>query len=224
MTMRYGTDEAEQGRRRRGKWSGEAAPRKRAAQRQPKAATRQTVNQPGVTPPRQPLSRPQLSQAVDRFTRNLMDRNAPTPMLREASQIGGKVPSRRQFDDPASFRQRPQATPVPFPQQLVQSGMMNTQPIWDTSSGQGVTAPGYSVNPMHPMWGNPTPPQFPNPGMNPMNYYWGSPGMQNVPRVWTGNEMTPQGFRGIMNQYGNVPWMNQMNMLNDPRQMNPFGF
>ena len=216
MTMRYGTDEAEEGRRRRGKLgSGEVPARKRAA---PKAATRQAVNQPGVTPPRQPVSRPQLSQAVDRFTRNLMDRNAPTPMLREASQIGGKVPSRRQFDDPASFRQRPQATPVPFPQQLVQSGMMNTQPIWDTSSGQGVTAPGYSVNPMHPMWGNPTPPQFPNPGMNPMNYYWGSPRMQNVPRVWTGNEMTPQGFRGIMNQYGaNIPWMRQ-------NQMNPFGF
>ena len=216
MTMRYGTDDVEAGRRRRGKLgSGEVPARKRAA---PKAATRQAVNQPGVTPPRQPVSRPQLSQAVDSFTRNLMDRNAPTPRLREASQIGGKVPSRRQFDDPASFRQRPQATPVPFPQQLVQSGMMNTQPIWDTSSGQGVTAPGYSVNPMHPMWGNPTPPQFPNPGMNPMNYYWGSPGMQNVPRGWTGNEMTPQGFRGIMNQYGaNIPWMRQ-------NQMNPFGF
>ena len=237
MAMRYGTDDVEAGRRRRragqvparqveGTYRvdprGNVTPPKELAPQQPRATGRQTVNEEtprrGLAPEflrfmaqnpmpqvgqiggRVPPTRPQLSQAVDRFI----------------DKYGGMQRDARM--------QRPQGTPMPFAQQLVQSGMMNTQPIWDTSSGQGVNAPGYSVNPMHPMWGNPTPPRFPNPGqygnnigMNPMNYYWDNPNMQGVPRVWTGSEITPQGFRGIMNQYGNIPWMRQM-------QMNPFGF
>lgn len=218
MTMRYGTDEAEEGRRRlrrspiqkdprpvRVGPGGNVTPTQQSAPKpttQPRAVGRQTVNemprqslqQVGQIGGRVPSTRPQLSQAVDRF----IDKYGA--MQRDARM------------------QRPQATPMPFAQQLVQSGMMNTQPIWDTSSGQGFRAPGYSVNPFHPMWGNPIPPQFPNPGMNPMNYYWDNPEMPRTPRVWTGNEMTPQGFREIMNTYGaNVPWMRR-------NQMNPFGF
>ena len=239
MTMRYGTDDVAAGRRRRragqvparqveGSYRvdprGNVTPPKELAPQQPRAAARQAVNQRnepqywvrGSASPREvgriggkvPPTRPQLSQAVDRFT------------------------------DRYGAMQMPQATPMPFSQQLVQSGMMNTQPIWDTSSGQGVNAPGYSVNPFHPMWNNPN--RFGNPwshssnrqmpgnyqfpdstggqSLNPMNYYWDNPEMPRTPRVWTGNEMTPQGFRGIMNTYGaNVPWMRQ-------NQMNPFGF
>jgi hypothetical protein len=175
MAMRYGTDDVEAGRRRlrrspiqkdprpvRVGPGGNVTPAQRSTPKratQPRATGRQTVNQETVDP----SSRGRFAPEFQRFM-------AQNPMP-QVGQIGGRVPPTR-----------PQATPIPFPQQLVQSGMMNTQPIWDTSSGQGVTAPGYSVNPMHPMWGNPTPPRFPNPGqygnnigMNPMNYYWDNP-------------------------------------------------
>jgi len=174
-----------------------------------------TGGQSGVNDPVDPnTQRPRPKPKAKRNTRQQPQQqtfNDPVDPTRQTGVKTNNLPSGIQ-------QQAPMMSPVPFAQQLVQSGMMNMNPIWDTSSGQGVRAPGYSVNPMHPMWGSPTPPQFPNPGMNPMNYYWDNPGMQNVPRVWTGREMTPEGFMEIMNQYGaNIPWMRQM-------QMNPFGF
>ena len=245
MTMRYGTDEAEEGRRRlrrspiqkdprpvRIDPGGNVTPAQRPTPKrttQPRAVGRQTVNQETIDPSSRGRFAPEFQRVLDRNATMQNDARAArmqSPMA-QVGQIGGRVPSTR-----------PQATPMPFAQQLVQSGMMNTQPIWDTSSGQGVNAPGYSVNPFHPMWYNPN--RFANPwshssnrqmpggspfpdstggqSLNPMNYYWDNPEMPRTPRVWTGNEMTPQGFRGIMNTYGaNVPWMRQ-------NQMNPFGF
>ena len=239
--MRYGTDDVEAGRRRRragqvparqveGTYRvdprGNVTPPKELAPQQPRATGRQTVNE--ETPRRG------LAPEFLRFM-------AQNPMP-QVGQIGGRIPPTI-----------PQATPMPFSQQLVQSGMMNTQPIWDYSSGQGVRAPGYSVNPMHPMWQSSSIPQF-RTGQNPMDYYGGDafrgsmpyrmpqmPGavqgmwdvgsgggqipQQTTPRVWRGSEMTPEGFRGIMNQYGaNIPWMQQMQSMPYPVPMMPFGF
>ena len=259
MAMRYGTDDVEAGRRRRragqvparqveGTYRvdprGNVTPPKELAPQQPRAAARQTVNQETVDP----SSRGRFASAFQRFldTYATMQDDAraarmQSPMA-QVGQIGGKVPSTR-----------PQATPIPFSQQLVQSGMMNTQPIWDYSSGQGVRAPGYSVNPMHPMWQSSSIPQF-RTGQSPMDYYGGDtfrgsmpyrmpqmPGavqgmwdvgsgggqipQQTTPRVWRGSEMTPEGFRGIMNQYGaNIPWKQQMQSMPYPVPMMPFGF
>lgn len=236
MTMRYGTDDVEAGRRRlkrspvqkdprtvRVDPGGNVTPRQRPAPKrttQPKAAARQTVNQRGATPPSQPPTRPQAT---------------PLPY-------------------------------PPFSQQLVQSGMMTGNQPMRNREGQVLPTltPGYSVNPMHPAWARPVPiagqmtpdgstlfgGQYPNianygtlqhyqggqfrPGMNPMDYYgsdffrntphYQAPNrnfgnsFQGVPRVWNENEITPEGFRGIVEQYGaNIPWMRQ-------NQMNPFGF
>ena len=192
MTMRYGTDEAEAGRRRlkrspvqkdprtvRVDPSGNVTPRQRPAPKrttQPKAAARQAVNQP------------------------------------------------------------PMASPVPnFRNMMAQQGMINPQPIYDYGlpggPGPGV---GYSINPMHSVWGarmghpDQAPgPQFPQ-GMNPMDYYgsdffrgtqhYQPPGTAPaVPRVWTQPEMDPSGFLSILRQYGMMPQMPGM-------QMNPYGF
>ena len=262
MTMRYGTDDVEAGRRRRragqtparqveGTYRvdprGNVTPPKELAPQQPRAAARQTVNQRnepqywvrGSASPREvgriggkvPPTRPQLSQAVDRFT----------------DKYGGMQRDARM--------QRPMATPMPFAQQLVQSGMMTeNQPMRDRGGQiiQGLS-PGYSVNPSHPIWQSGSVPQF-APGRSPMDYYgWdafrgqmpyripqmpgaiqgmqdvGSRGgqipQQGVPRVWNESEMTPQGFRGIMDQYvANVPWMRQMQSMPYPVPQMPFGF
>ena len=257
MTMRYGTDEAEEGRRRRragqtparqveGSYRvdprGNVTPPKELAPKQPRVTARQTVNE--ETPRRG------LAPEFLRFM-------AQNPMP-QVGQIGGRVPPTR-----------PQATPLPYPQfsqQLVQSGMMTGNQPMRNREGQVLPAltPGYSVNPMHPAWARPVPiagqmtpdgstlfgGQYPNianygtlqhyqggqfrPGMNPMDYYgsdffrntphYQAPNrnfgnsFQGVPRVWNENEITPEGFRGIVEQYGaNIPWMRR-------NQMNPFGF
>ena len=216
-----------------------------------------TGGQSGVNDPVDPnTQRPRPKPKAKRNTRQQPQQqtfNDPVDPTRQTGVRTNNLPSGIQ-------QQAPQATPMPFTQRLVQSGVMDMNPIWDTSSGQGVRAPGYSINPMHPAWSRPVPYRTPEgtvfggedayrgqhgmlnhwqggqfrPGMNPMDYYgsdffrntphYQAPNrnfgnsFQGVPRVWTGREMTPEGFRGIMNQYGaNIPWMRQM-------QMNPFGF
>jgi hypothetical protein len=232
-----------------------------------------TGGQSGVNDPVDPNTRRGLAWNPINFPDTWSPKRSPKSKAKRNTR---QQPQQQTFNDPVDptrqtgvktnnlpsgiQQQAPQATPVPFPQQLVQSGMMNMNPIWDTSSGQGVHAPGYSINPMHPAWSRPVPYRTPEgtvfggedayrgqhgllnhwqggqfrPGMNPMDYYgsdffrntphYQAPNrnfgnsFQGVPRVWTGREMTPEGFRGIMNQYGaNIPWMRQM-------QMNPFGF
>ena len=157
MTMRYGTDEAEEGRRRlrrspiqkdprpvRIDPGGNVTPAQRPTPKrttQPRAVGRQTVNQETIDPSSRGRFAPEFQRFLDMISQIGTIRQRPTMPLGHPSM--------------------PQATPMPFAQQLVQSGMMNTQPIWDTSSGQGVNAPGYSVNPFHPMWYNPN--RFANP-------------------------------------------------------------
>ena len=196
----------------------------------------------------------------------------PSPKSK-AKRNTRQQPQQQTFNDPVDptrqtgiQQQAPQATPMPFAQRLVQSGMMTGNQPMRNREGQILPAltPGYSVNPMHPAWARPVPiagqmtpdgstlfgGQYPNianygtlqhyqggqfrPGMNPMDYYgsdffrntphYQAPNrnfgnsFQGVPRVWNENEITPEGFRGIVEQYGaNIPWMRRM-------QMNPFGF
>ena len=262
MTMRYGTDEAEEGRRRlrrspiqkdprpvRIDPSGNVTPTQRSAPKrttQPRAVGRQTVNQETIDPSSRGRFAPEFQRFLDMISQIGTIRQRPTMPLGQPSM--------------------PQATPMPFSQQLVQSGMMTGNQPMRNREGQILPAltPGYSVNPMHPAWARPVPiagqmtpdgstlfgGQYPNianygtlqhyqggqfrPGMNPMDYYgsdffrntphYQAPNrnfgnsFQGVPRVWNENEITPEGFRGIVEQYGaNVPWMRQ-------NQMNPFGF
>ncbi len=308
MTMRYGTDEAEEGRRRlrrspiqkdprpvRIDPGGNVTPAQRPTPKrttQPRAVGRQTVNQETIDPSSRGRFAPEFQRVLDRNATMQNDARAArmqSPMVAPGDYsargygtgLDGEdwinpdpgvpndpsnvelgrvtVPWSDRFVPPVERRrtvrqsQRPKASPVPFAQQLAQSGMMNTQPIWDYSTGQGVRAPGYSVNPMHPMWQSSSIPQF-RTGQNPMDYYGGDafrgsmpyrmpqmPGavqgmwdvgsgggqipQQTTPRVWRGSEMTPEGFRGIMNQYGaNIPWMQQMQSMPYPVPMMPFGF
>ena len=228
-----------------------------------------TGGQSGVNDPVDPNTR----RSVAWNPINFPDTWSPKRSPKSKAKRNTRQPQQQTFNDPVDptrqtgiQQQAPQATPMPFAQRLVQSGMMTGNQPMSNREGQILPAltPGYSVNPMHPAWARPVPiagqmtpdgstlfgGQYPNianygtlqhyqggqfrPGMNPMDYYgsdffrntphYQAPNrnfgnsFQGVPRVWNENEITPEGFRGIVEQYGaNIPWMRRM-------QMNPFGF
>ena len=186
MTMRYGTDEAEEGRRRLS---------------------------------RSPVQKDPRTVRVDP-SGNVTPRQRPAPKRTKQSRKP-KAAARQAVNQPT---QAPMASPVPdFQNMMVQQGMINPQPIYDHGQRPPGPGTGYSMNPMHSVWGarmghpDQAPgPQFPQ-GLNPMNYYWDTPGMQNIPRVWTQPEMDPAGFLSIMRQYGMMP-------QSPPPFMNPYGF
>lgn len=227
--MRYGADDVESGRRRRG-----TRPRPR----------------PGQTPIRQQQEsitvdpRGQVRQMADPQTAAMMDRAAQQPWTAARQTVNEETglpnPSRTQFAPefqrildryaamqmpPSQPPTRPQATPVPFPQQLAQSGMMNTQPI-STPTGPGT---GYTVNPSHPMWnyargytppgGGPLPPQF-SPDRNPMDYYGWDRFRGQVPYQMPGGV---QGMQDVGSRGGQAPRQAVPRVWTE-REMTPEGF
>ena len=127
--------------------------------------------------------------------------------------------------------QRPKASPVPFAQQLAQSGMMSQNQPMRTREGQVIRnlTPGYSVNPSHPMWnyargytppgGGPLPPQF-SPDQNPMDYYGWDAFRGQWPYSMPGGV---QGMQDVGSRGGQAPRQAVPRVWTE-REMTPEGF
>ena len=90
-----------------------------------------------------------------------VDPNTQRPRPKPKAKRNTRQPQQQTFNDPVDptrqtgiQQQAPQATPMPFAQRLVQSGMMTGNQPMRNREGQILPAltPGYSVNPMHPAW------------------------------------------------------------------------